>query len=88
MSATTPEKKAPLSLAYYVHSLVCLCIMFGFGLLDPVEPLTPLGMRLVGVFSGGKDFVDAVLRESYRMDRVNDTVGYVRAYDREKEQER
>ena len=24
--------------------------MFGFGLLDPVEPLTPLGMRLVGVF--------------------------------------
>lgn len=30
MSATTPEKKAPLSLAYYVHSLVCLCIMFGF----------------------------------------------------------
>ena len=52
MSATTPEKKAPLSLAYYVHSLVCLCIMFGFGLLDPVEPLTPLGMRLVGVFLG------------------------------------
>ena len=52
MSATPPEKKAPLSLAYYVHSLVCLCIMFGFGLLDPVEPLTPLGMRLVGVFLG------------------------------------
>ena len=52
MSATTPEKKAPLSLAYYVHSLVCLCIMFGFGLLEPVEPLTPLGMRLVGVFLG------------------------------------
>ena len=26
--------------------------MFGFGLLDPVEPLTPLGMRLVGVFLG------------------------------------
>lgn len=24
--------------------------MFGFGLLEPVEPLTPLGMRLVGVF--------------------------------------
>lgn len=47
-----------------------------------------LGMRLVAVESGGKDFVDAVLRESYRMDRVNDTVGYVRAYDREKEQER
>lgn len=47
-----------------------------------------LGMCLVAVESGGKDFVDAVLRESYRMDRVNDTVGYVRAYDREKEQER
>ena len=26
--------------------------MFGFGLLEPVEPLTPLGMRLVGVFLG------------------------------------
>ena len=35
---------------YYVHSFLCLLIMFGFGQLPPVEPLTALGMRLIGIF--------------------------------------
>lgn len=38
--------------AYYIHSAICLLIMFGFGQLPPVEPLTPLGMRLIGIFLG------------------------------------
>ena len=37
---------------YYVHSFLCLLIMFGFGQLPPVEPLTALGMRLIGIFLG------------------------------------
>ena len=35
-----------------LHAAVCLLIMFGFGQLQPVEPLTPLGMRLIGIFLG------------------------------------
>lgn len=42
-----------------------------------------LGIRLVPVESGGRDFLDAVLCRDYDMDRINDTIGYVRAYDRE-----
>ena len=38
--------------AYYLHAVVCLLIMFGFGQLPPVEPLTPLGMNLIGIFLG------------------------------------
>ena len=48
---------------YYVHSFLCLLIMFGFGQLPPVEPLTALGMRLIGVFLGllyGWIFIDIV----------------------------
>ena len=37
---------------YLVHSLICLAIMFGFGQLPPMEPLTPLGMNLIGIFLG------------------------------------
>lgn len=49
--------------AYYIHSAICLLIMFGFGQLPPVEPLTPLGMRLIGIFLGvlyGWVFVEIV----------------------------
>lgn len=52
MSAKAQTAKAPSSVAYYVHSCICLLIMFGFGQLPPVEPLTPLGMNLVGIFIG------------------------------------
>ena len=48
---------------YYVHSFLCLLIMFGFGQLPPVEPLTALGMRLIGIFLGllyGWIFIDIV----------------------------
>ena len=47
---STPKRfSAP---AYYLHAVVCLLIMFGFGQLPPVEPLTPLGMNLIGIFLG------------------------------------
>ena len=48
---------------YLVHSLICLAIMFGFGQLPPMEPLTPLGMNLIGIFLGvlyGWIFIDII----------------------------
>lgn len=37
---------------YYVKALVCIAIMFGFGFLPPIDPITPLGMHIVGIFFG------------------------------------
>lgn len=48
---------------YYVNSLITLIIMFGFGQIPASEPLTPLGMNLIGIFLGllyGWVFVDIV----------------------------
>lgn len=46
------KHKRPLQVSYYIHTLVCLLIMFFFGQLPPYPPLTPLGMNLVGIFLG------------------------------------
>lgn len=63
-SRKTAAPTAPQSNArYYIHSFICLLIMFGFGFLPPMEPLTPLGMRLIGIFLGllyGWIFIDIV----------------------------
>lgn len=48
---------------YFLHSAVCLVIMFGFGQLSPVSPLTPLGMNIIGIFLGvlyGWIFIDII----------------------------
>lgn len=71
MSATpqTAPAKAPAPANpsavrnYYIHSFICLLIMFGFGQLEPVAPLTVLGMKIIGIFLGllyGWIFVDIV----------------------------
>jgi len=39
-------------LMYYIHSCICIAIMFGFGFLAPVEPLTVMGMKIIGIFLG------------------------------------
>lgn len=57
------EKVKEKNAMYYVHSIITLIIMFGFGQLPAVEPLTPLGMNLIGIFLGvlyGWVFVDIV----------------------------
>ena len=57
------EKVKEKNAMYYVHSIITLVIMFGFGQLPAVEPLTPLGMNLIGIFLGvlyGWVFVDIV----------------------------
>ena len=37
---------------YYGKAMICMLIMFGFGYLPPIEPITPLGMHIVGIFFG------------------------------------
>ena len=36
----------------YVHIIITLFLMFGFGFLPPFATLTPMGMRLLGTFLG------------------------------------
>lgn len=50
MTAMTSHK--PKDTAYYIHSLIALFMMFGIGFLPPAEPLTPLGMKVLGIFIG------------------------------------
>ena len=60
-NAVTTKKKPDF--LYFVHSAICLAIMFGVGRIPPLEPLTPLGMNLVGVFLGvlyGWIFIDII----------------------------
>lgn len=37
---------------FYVHAIVTVLFMFGFGFLPAPEPVTPVGMKMVGVFLG------------------------------------
>ena len=59
MSETVKKKNT----MYYINSIITLVIIFGFGQLPAVAPLTPLGMNLIGIFLGllyGWIFVDIV----------------------------
>ena len=40
-----------------------------------------LKLRVVPIESGGDDFIQAILNPEYSMDRDNETVGYIQAYD-------
>ncbi|CAK7070101.1 MAG: hypothetical protein DELT_01829 [Desulfovibrio sp.] len=37
---------------YYAASVIGICITFGFGYLPPFEPITPMGMKVLGIFLG------------------------------------
>ena len=55
------EKKNPG--AYYFHCFMIILFTFGFGFIPPVEPLTEMGMKILGVFFGclyGWVFVDLI----------------------------
>lgn len=45
-------KKKPKNTSYYIHSIIGILIMFGFGYLEPFSTITPLGMEILGVFLG------------------------------------
>lgn len=44
--------QSPKNTAYYIHSLITLVLIFGFGFLPPIEPITPVGMRILGILLG------------------------------------
>lgn len=48
-AASAPAAK---NTSYYIKALITVVIMFGFGQLPPIEPITPLGMNIVGIFIG------------------------------------
>jgi len=35
---------------YYIHCLIGVVIMFGFGMITPISPLTLVGMKVLGIF--------------------------------------
>lgn len=51
-TASPGNQQAEKSLAYYILSFFGLLLIFGFGHLPPIEPITPLGMRIAGIFMG------------------------------------
>ena len=55
MSTVQAETKTAMSKKtkmYYIHSAIGLAIMFLFGFLPPFDPITPLGMKFLGIFIG------------------------------------
>lgn len=44
-----PKKK---EMVYCFHTAITLILMFGFGFLPVIEPITPLGMKIVGILLG------------------------------------
>ena len=51
-SAATALEKKHYSPMQYINILVTALLMFGFGFLPPFATLTPVGMRLLGIFLG------------------------------------
>ncbi len=50
--ATTATEAPAKSTSFYILSAIGAVIMFGFGYLPPVAPLTKMGMEVVGIFLG------------------------------------
>ncbi len=40
------------STAYYVNAVICILIMLLFGMIPAPDPMTPLGMKVIGIFLG------------------------------------
>ncbi|MDO7786610.1 SLC13 family permease [Desulforamulus aquiferis] len=52
ISASVAQTAPPNNTLYYIHCVIGLLFMFGFGSLAPFEPITPVGMQVLGVFIG------------------------------------
>ena len=49
MAVEASRKKIDLK---WLHTIIVFLLMFGFGQLPPIAPITELGMRVLGVFLG------------------------------------
>ena len=45
-------EKEKVHWTYWLHLAIGAFFMFGFPMFDPIEPLTEIGMTIVGVFVG------------------------------------
>lgn len=50
--SSNSQKKGNKTAIYWIHSIISLSLMFGFGLLPPVAPITEFGMKMIGIFLG------------------------------------
>ncbi len=51
MTAASPPAQKGNAL-YYLHSIIGLLLIFGFGHLPPFGTITPVGMQVLGIFAG------------------------------------
>lgn len=51
MSASIEKSEKKFD-SLYIHIIICAALMIGFGYIPPVAPLTPEGMRIIGIFIG------------------------------------
>ena len=49
METEAGNKGAAKDTKYFIHSVIGIVIMFGFGYLPPFAPVTPLGMKYIGI---------------------------------------
>ncbi|MGL4361842.1 MAG: SLC13 family permease [Cellulosilyticaceae bacterium] len=50
--STNTSQKQQLISGYAINSIIGIFIMFGFQFIPPLEPITPIGMQVIGVFIG------------------------------------
>ena len=48
----TPGGMSGKDIWYYAAAAIGILITFGFGYLPPIDPITPMGMRVLGIFLG------------------------------------
>lgn len=52
MSNSIAGNKAPKNTKYYINSAIGVIIMIGFGYLPPFSTVTPMGMKILGIYIG------------------------------------
>lgn len=52
MDAKSGKRGINKDTKYFIHSAIGVIIMFGFGYLPPFAPVTPLGMKYIGILLG------------------------------------
>lgn len=50
MATNLPTAAGNKNVKYYINSAICLIVMFGFGYLPPIAPITTLGMQILGIY--------------------------------------
>ncbi|MEG6616727.1 SLC13 family permease [Peptococcaceae bacterium 1198_IL3148] len=52
INASVVAAASAKNILYYIHCIIGMLFMFGFGALEPFGQITPLGMKVLGVFLG------------------------------------